>query len=155
MTQQYDVKTFESEEIPAQSLRLPDVVSASPISIATHPILKSSVIRKPDVHIHHGTTALAPRKKQTRRLLHRQLTRHHGPSSDSPKGTPASWVTVAIQLRLSIRGHLRHRTRDGPGSGSSQKLLVVAVARARNTGMKIFNDDRLLQRGSSPVLWSP
>jgi hypothetical protein len=38
---------------------------------------------------------------------------------------------------------------------SSEKLLVVALARARNTGMKIFNDTRLLSKGTSPVLMEP
>ncbi len=38
---------------------------------------------------------------------------------------------------------------------SSSKLLVVALARGRNTGMKIFRDTRLLSKGTSPVLMEP
>jgi len=38
---------------------------------------------------------------------------------------------------------------------SSGKLLIVALARARNTGMKIFRDTRLLDKGDSPVLMEP
>jgi hypothetical protein len=38
---------------------------------------------------------------------------------------------------------------------SSNKLLVVALARARNTGMKIFRNTRLLNKGTSPVLMEP
>ena len=38
---------------------------------------------------------------------------------------------------------------------TSDKLLVVAIARARNTGMKVFNDSRIVQRGRSPVVMEP
>ena len=38
---------------------------------------------------------------------------------------------------------------------TSQNLLVVAVARARNTGMKVYNEDRILERGEGPVLMEP
>jgi hypothetical protein len=38
---------------------------------------------------------------------------------------------------------------------SSSKLIVVALARARNTDMKIFRDTRLLSKGTSPVLMEP
>ena len=33
--------------------------------------------------------------------------------------------------------------------------MVVAIARARNTGMKVFNDCRLLARGTGPVVMEP
>ena len=38
---------------------------------------------------------------------------------------------------------------------TSNNVLVVAIARARNSGMKIFNDDRILQRGTAPVVMEP
>ncbi len=38
---------------------------------------------------------------------------------------------------------------------TSNQWLVVAVARARNTGMKIYNDDRILQHGDGPVVMEP
>jgi hypothetical protein len=38
---------------------------------------------------------------------------------------------------------------------TSRQLLVVAMARARNTGMKVFGDCRLLQRGTAPVVMEP
>ena len=33
--------------------------------------------------------------------------------------------------------------------------MVVALARARNTGMRVLNDNRILERGSEPVLLEP
>jgi hypothetical protein len=38
---------------------------------------------------------------------------------------------------------------------SSKNLIVVAVARARNSGMKVFNDDRILDAGKPPVVMEP
>ena len=38
---------------------------------------------------------------------------------------------------------------------SSNKLLVVAIARARNTDMKILDDVRLLNKGLGPILLEP
>ncbi len=38
---------------------------------------------------------------------------------------------------------------------TSKKLLVVAIARARNTDMKIIDDVRLLDKGHSPILLEP
>lgn len=34
-------------------------------------------------------------------------------------------------------------------------LLITAIARARNTGMKVFNDDRILDKGKGPILMEP
>lgn len=38
---------------------------------------------------------------------------------------------------------------------SSTSLLIVAIARARNTGMQIFQDSRLLARGQPPIVMEP
>ena len=38
---------------------------------------------------------------------------------------------------------------------TSKNLLIVALARARNTGMRIFNNDRLLTRGTPPIVMEP
>jgi len=38
---------------------------------------------------------------------------------------------------------------------SADGLLVVAIARARNTGMKVFQDSRIIERGKPPVVMEP
>lgn len=38
---------------------------------------------------------------------------------------------------------------------TSRNLLVVAIARARNTGMKVFNDDTIIAPGKGPVVMEP
>ena len=37
----------------------------------------------------------------------------------------------------------------------SKRLLVVAIARARNTGMKVLHDERILEAGKPPVVMEP
>ncbi len=46
---------------------------------------------------------------------------------------------------------------ENPGSEPdvAKSLLVVAMARARNTGMKVFQGSRLLARGEAPVRMEP
>ena len=48
-------------------------------------------------------------------------------------------------------------TAQGPGEdiSSAGGLLVVAIARARNTGMKVFQDSRIIERGQAPVVMEP
>jgi hypothetical protein len=38
---------------------------------------------------------------------------------------------------------------------TSKNLLITAIARARNTGMKVLNDSVLLEKGSAPVVMEP
>jgi hypothetical protein len=38
---------------------------------------------------------------------------------------------------------------------SSKRLLVVAIARARNTGMKVLGGTRIAKQGTSPVVMEP
>jgi hypothetical protein len=38
---------------------------------------------------------------------------------------------------------------------NSDQILVVAVARARNTGMKVFAENRIIEPGDSPVVMEP
>jgi hypothetical protein len=155
VTQQYDVKTFESEEIPAQSLAV-----------------ARCGVRFTDQYRETPTFAVE-RYTQDRTFTSTtgQLQWHAGESKLDGYFTVNSPGTRAVvgfaqghacQLgNIAIRSDCRYAAiyvtaqemdRD---LEDSKKLLIVAVARARNTGMKIYNDDRLLQRGSSPVLMEP
>jgi hypothetical protein len=62
-------------------------------------------------------------------------------------------VTIKLGSRYgAVYVTARERDRD---AGSSKGLLVVAVARARNTGMKVLNDERILDPGKGPVVMEP
>ena len=66
---------------------------------------------------------------------------------------PLGGVTITPQCRFgAIYVTARERDRD---IATSEALVVVAIARARNTGMKVFEDSRLLERGGPPVLLEP
>jgi hypothetical protein len=63
-------------------------------------------------------------------------------------------VTIEPQSRFGAV-YVTARGRDGDIE-SSRELLIVAVARARNTGMKFSpSGDRMLARGNAPILMEP
>ncbi len=37
----------------------------------------------------------------------------------------------------------------------SDRILIVAIARARNTGMKVFAENRIIARGEAPIVMEP
>ncbi len=37
----------------------------------------------------------------------------------------------------------------------SDRILIVAIARARNSGMKVFADNRIIARGEAPIVMEP
>jgi hypothetical protein len=37
----------------------------------------------------------------------------------------------------------------------ADELLVVAIARARNSGMKVFEDSRIMSKGKAPIVMEP
>jgi hypothetical protein len=62
-------------------------------------------------------------------------------------------VTIAPQSRFAAI-YVTAKEQDATIAGSDD-LLVVAIARARNTGMKVYNDSRLLNRGTATVVMEP
>ncbi len=62
-------------------------------------------------------------------------------------------VTITPQTRF---GAIYVTARDhGATIASGENLLVAAVARARNTGMRVYLDSRILNRGAAPVIMEP
>jgi predicted oxidoreductase len=62
-------------------------------------------------------------------------------------------VTIRPRSRFgAVYVTAKERDRD---IDSSKGLLVVAVARARNAGMKVLNDERILEAGKGPVVMEP
>ena len=63
-------------------------------------------------------------------------------------------VTISPQCRFGAV-YVTAREPDG-GVDSSPKLLIVAIARARNTGMQLnAQENQLLKKGEAPVLMEP
>ncbi len=44
---------------------------------------------------------------------------------------------------------------SGATVAEGENLLIVAMARARNTGMKVYDDSRILARGQAPIVLEP
>ena len=155
VAQQHDVKTFQSDKVPAESLAIArcdvhfvDEYQGTP-SFDIKPFLKKDGVSS-------STSQLFWSPGQAK--LDGFLTIN----------TPATKAVVGFAndrtLRLdnitieplcrfaAIYVTAKERDHD---LETSNNLLIVAVARARNTGMKVFNDDRLVQRGSPPVVMEP
>jgi hypothetical protein len=155
VTQQYDIKTFESDEIPAEALaitrcgvRFTDDYEETP-KFDVDPFLQDNALTS----------------------ITEQLRWHAG--KDKLDGyftinTPATKAVVGfaagrrcelgtVTIRPTCRYAAIYVTAQDMARDlqDANKILIVAVARARNTGMKIFNDDRLLAKGTGPVLMEP
>jgi hypothetical protein len=154
--QQYDVKSFDSDKVPAATL----AVARSVVTFTEGPA-------------HTPTFDLTPYRDGSRlRSSTDQLVWYGGAGPregfftvDTP-GTRAvvgfaqgqtarlTGVTITPQSRFSA---LYVTARDPRGTvETSAALLIVAVARARNTGMKLNpKENELLERGQGPVLMEP
>ena len=69
------------------------------------------------------------------------------------KGRTIELGNVTIRAKESFQCDLRAAQEPNKDVLSSRKILVVAIARARNTGMKLNKaEDQILDRGDSPIL---
>lgn len=154
--QQHDVKSFDSDKVPAATL----AVARSVVTFTEGPAQTP-------------TFDLSPYRDGNRfRSSTHQLVWHGGAGPregfvtiDTPgtcaligfaQGHTANLrdVTITSQSRF---GAVYVTVRDAQGSlATSDALLIVALARARNTGMKLSeSEDELLERGQPPVLLEP
>jgi hypothetical protein len=155
VTQQHDVKTFDSDKVPAQTLAVARSIVAFTDEYRPTPAFDISGYRRDGGYVSStdqlrwtpGTSkldgfftidtdatqaAVGFAEGQTCRL---------GDVSISPQSRFAAIYVTAQGKDETV--------------ASAKKLLVVAVARARNTGMKVFNNCRLLDRGGPPVVMEP
>ncbi len=157
VVQQYDVKTFDTDKVPARSLA----------------VARCGVEFTED---HEETPAFDPNAFETDGFLVSstgQLAWKEGKDAsqggyftiDTP-GTQAvvgcaenqkcrlGSVTITPQCRFAAL-YVTALDRDKT-IRSSKRLLVVALARARNTGMKLnAAENEILERGEAPILMEP
>jgi hypothetical protein len=155
VTQAHDVKTFDCDRIPAQTL----AVARSVVSFS------DQYRPTPAFDISHY------QRDGTYRSSTGQLGWHRGDSkldgfftidTEATKGVVGfahgrrfelGNVTIAPECHFGAI-YVTAQEKDATIATSS-KLLVVAVARARNSGMKVFGGNRLIDRGKSPVVMEP
>ncbi|MBN2476423.1 MAG: hypothetical protein JXB62_17550 [Pirellulales bacterium] len=155
VTQQGDVKTFDGAEVPAKTMAV-----------------ARCVVEFTDEFRQTPAFELAKYSKQGELVSStNQLRWHEGKSRldgyftiDTPATKAVvgfakdqvcklGEVTIAPQSRYgAIYVTARGREED---IDSAKALLVVAVARARNTGQKVLEDTLLLLPGKSPVVMEP
>ena len=151
----YDVRTFDSNQVPFRTLAVArceveftgEFRATPPFDITPHIV---------DGEYVSSTSQLRWREGQTR---------HDGHFTMDTPGTKAvvgfaqgrqSRLSEATITPLSRFSAIYLTARDRAETvASGRHVLVVAMARARNTGMKVFADYLVLDRGDAPVVLEP
>jgi len=151
----YDLKTFESDVVPSRALAVARCVVEFVDSYRSTPKFDLAP------YVEGGTYVSATG----------QLRWREGESKldgSFTMDTPATKAVVGFAEGQTARlGHVTitpqsrygaiYVTAQGPGEdiSSAGRLLVVVIARARSTGMKVFQDSRIIERGQAPVVMEP
>jgi hypothetical protein len=155
VTQQHDVKTFDGDKVPAAALTVAKcVVKFTDRPVPTKAFDISKYVRNGVYGSSNGQLRWTPGKRK----LDGYFT-IDSPATKAVVGFAAGRtcklgdVTITPQSRF---GAIYVTARDaGATIASGGDLLVTAIARARNTGMRVHLDSRILNRGSGPVVMEP
>jgi hypothetical protein len=155
VTQQHDVKTFDSDKVPARTLAVARCVVDFTDTYRETPAFDLAKYVQDGVYT--STTG--------------QLRWHEGAKKLDGYFTMDTAATKAVvgfaegrECRLgdvtitpqSRYGAVYVTARDaGENLRTAKNVLVVAIARARNTGMKVVLDSRVLAKGQAPVVMEP
>ncbi len=152
---EYDVRTFDSRQVPAQTLAVARCEVQFTDRFRTTPPFDLDPYREGDSYL-ASTGQLRWREGQSR---------HDGHFTVDTPGTQAvvgfaegrtarlGEVTIEPDCRFAAI-YITARDPD-EDIVSGRNLLVVAMARARNTGMRVFADQLILAAGESPVVLEP
>ena len=155
VAQQHDVKTFDSDKVPARTLAVARCVVQFTDAYRDTPAFDlAKYVRGGAYTSATGQLRWAEGDKRLSGYF----------TIDSPatkavvgfaegKTCTLGEVTLAPQGRF---GAVYVTARDADKTlATAKNLLIVAVARARNTGMKVYQDSRILSRGKPPVVMEP
>ncbi len=154
--QQHDVKTFDSDKVPARTLAVARSVVEFTRAYHDTPAF--------DLRKYEKDGVLTSTTGQLRWAAGKQKLDGHF-TVDSPatkavvgfaEGKTFALGDVTIQPRCPFAAIYVTAQGQREDLHSAKALLVVAIARARNTGMKISEDGtRLLDKGRGPILMEP
>ena len=155
VTQQHDVKTFDGDKVPAAALAVAKcVVKFTDRPTATKAFDISKYVRNGVYESSNGQLHWTPGKQKMGGYF-----TIDSPATKAVVGFAAGKtcklgdVTITPQIRF---GAIYVTARDPEATISSAgDLLIAAIARARNTGMRVHLDSRILNRGSGPVIMEP
>lgn len=157
VVQQHDVKTFDTDKVPARALAVARCVVDFADEYQDTPAFETTPFERDGFLV--SSTGQLKWKEQADKKLGGYFT------IDTP-GTKAvvgfargrtcklGDVTITPQCRFGAI----YVTAPGPDESirTAKRLLVVAIARARNTDMKFNADeDEILERGKGPILMEP
>ncbi|MFW6118791.1 MAG: beta-galactosidase [Planctomycetota bacterium] len=153
--QEYDVKTFDSDKVPSRALAVARCVVDFVDSFRSTPQFELDPYRK-DGMLVSGNGQLRWRAGEEK------LDGHFAMDTPGTKavvgfaeGRTAHLGNVTIQPKSRFGAvYVTAQGRDGDVA-SADALLVLAIARARNTGMKVFEDSRIIDKGEAPVVMEP
>ncbi len=156
VTQQHDVKTFNSDKVPAQTLAVARSVVEFTDKFRDTPKFNLSKYHEENRYT-SSTDQLkwvAGDTKTDGRILIQTNATQGVVGFAQGKTCDLRDVTITPKSRYAAI----YVTAQGQEEtiASADKLLIVAIARARNTGMKINQaGDKLLEKGEGPVLMEP
>ncbi|GAG34428.1 unnamed protein product, partial [marine sediment metagenome] len=154
VTQRHDVKTFDSDKVPAAALAVARCVVKFTDTHRPTPAFDISRYVRDGVYTSStGQLRWTPGKRK----LGGYFT-IDSPATKALVGFAAGRscklgdVTIAPTSKSRF-GAIYVTARDAGGTiASGDSVLVVAIARARNTGMRVYLDSRILNRGEAPVV---
>jgi len=157
VTQQHDVKTFDSDKVPAAALAVARCVVKFTDRPRPTPAFDISKYVRDGVYTSStGQLRWTPGKRKLGGYF----------TIDSPatkamvgfaggRSCKLGNVTIAPTAKSRFAAIYVTARDAGATIASADDLLVVAVARARNTGMRVYLDSRILNRGDAPVVMEP
>ena len=155
VTQQHDVKTFDGDKVPSRALAAARCVVEFTDAYRDTPVFNLAK------YVQDGVTT-----SSTGQLRWSEgKTKLDGVFTMDTPGTKAvvgfaegkTYVLGDVTIAPKSRFAAVYVTAQGPQESiaASQNVLVVAIARARNTGAKIVLDSRILAKGKAPVVMEP
>ncbi|MCH5375489.1 MAG: hypothetical protein JJ992_16080, partial [Planctomycetes bacterium] len=155
VTQQYDVKTFDSDKVPAQALAVARCVVE--FTDTPRPTPSFDLQRYRDGDWYRSSTGQLRWKAGDSKLD--GFFTIDSPATKAVVGFAQGQVCKLGEVGIEPSTHYAaiYVTAQEPQAtiATSKKLLVVAIARARNSGTKILRGSRLLDRGKPPILLEP
>ncbi len=152
---EYDVRTFDSDKVPSRAL----AVARSEIRFTDEPRPTPQFDLEP--YVENGvyvsdTGQLRWREGEERLDGHFTV---NTPGTKAVVGFAGGQTAVLDMVTIEPRSrfaaiYVTARDRD-EDIESGANLLVVAIARARNTGMKVVDDYLVLDSGGAPIVMEP
>jgi hypothetical protein len=152
---EHDIKTFDSDKVPSRALSVARCVVEFTDRYRQTPVFDISPYFKDGIY-RSSTGQLGWKEGDSRHsgyfTINTAATRA---VVGFAQGQTIPLGNVTIRPKSQFAAIYTTASEKDKDLSSSGKLLVVALARARNTGMKIFRNTRLLSKGTSPVLMEP